>query len=68
MSPTWSGPRHNKRDHPLGVPVSVLAGASDPLEAGFGLPKLVEESGELAGDGDAGALGAFALRQRERTS
>jgi hypothetical protein len=38
--------------------------ASGPSEAGVGLPKTVKQDGELAGNGDPGALGPFGRRER----
>ncbi len=38
--------------------------ASRPSEAGAGLPKTVEQDGELAGDRDPGALGALGRGER----
>ena len=41
----------------------VFEGVSGPLEVGVGPPKLVEQDGELAGDGDTGALAPLRGRQ-----
>ena len=54
-------PRHNKRDRPVLAFGRPCQPGSSPAELGFRLPKAVEQDGQLAGNRDAGALGAFGL-------